>query len=118
MAISYGVSMALKKKPPSIKSNPNTFNQPVIEEGSKYPVIFGTCWIENPVIGWWGDTKAETVKMRIDDSGGQYLYFYKYYHGAHHIIAQGFCDGILQIKCGDNLVWPNVNNKYELAADV
>ena len=67
MAISYGVSMALKKKPPSIKSNPNTFNQPVIEEGSKYPVIFGTCWIENPVIGWWGDTKAETVKMRIDD---------------------------------------------------
>lgn len=117
MAVSYGVSMALKKKPPSIKSNPNTFNQPVIEEGSKYPVIFGTCWVENPVVGWWGDTKAVARRLRIDDSGGQEMYFYDYYHGAHHIIAQGFCDGILQIKVGEHLVWPNADNKYELAAD-
>lgn len=117
LAVSYGLSRALQKKPPKIKSNPNTFNQPVIEEGSKYPVIFGTCWVENPVIGWWGDTKAVSRKLRIDDSGGQELYFYDYYHGAHHIIAQGFCDGILQIKVGDNLVWPNADDKYELAAD-
>ena len=117
MAISYGVSKLLQKKPPSIKANPNTFNQPVIEEGSKYPVIFGTCWIENPIIGWWGDTKAVSRKLRIDDSGGQNMYFYDYYHGANHIIAMGFCDGILQIKVGDHLVWPNYNNKYDLAAD-
>jgi hypothetical protein len=117
MAISYAVSRALQKKPPSIKLKPNEFQVPTIEEGSKFPVIFGTCWVENPVLGWWGDTKAESNKIRIDDSGGQYMYFYKYYHGAHHIIAQGFCDGILQIKVGDNLVWPNSADKYELAAD-
>lgn len=117
MAVSYGVSRLLQKKPPSIKSNPNTFNQPVIEEGSKYPVIFGTCWVENPIIGWWGDTKAVARYLRIPDSDGQKLYFWDYYHGAHHIIAQGFCDGILQIKVGENLVWPNADDKFELAAD-
>lgn len=117
MAVSYAVSRALQKKPPSIKYKPDTFKTPQIEEGSKFAVIFGTCWIENPVIAWWGDTKAETCKIRIDDSGGQYMYFYKYYHGAHHILAQGFCDGILQIKVGENLVWPNHENKYELADD-
>jgi hypothetical protein len=117
MAISYAISRALQKKPPSIRVEPNQFNVPVIEEGSKLTVVFGTCWIENPLVAWWGDTLAQSAKLRIDDSGGQYMYFYNYYHGALHVICQGTCDGILQIKVGDNLVWPNPADKTEFAAD-
>jgi len=82
MAISYGLSRALRKKPESIHHEPNTFDVPEIEEGGDMTVVFGTCWVGNPVLGWWGDTEAQSNKMRIDDSGGQYVYFYKYYHGA------------------------------------
>ena len=80
MAISYGLSRALRKKPESIHHEPNTFDVPEIEEGGDMTVVFGTCWVGNPVLGWWGDTEAQSNKMRIDDSGGQYVYFYKYYH--------------------------------------
>jgi len=117
LAVSYGLSRALQKKPKSIYHDPNTFDVPEIEEGGDMTVVFGTCWIENPVLGWWGDTESQTNKMRIDDSGGQYVYFYKYYHGALHVICQGRCDGVKQIKVGENIVWPNPADKFELADD-
>ena len=109
IGISYGIAALTKKDPKDIRYKPNTFDVPEIEEGSKFAIIFGTCWVENPVIGWWGDTEKRGFSIRIHETGGQYLYAYRYYHGALHIICQGVCDGILQIKVGDDLVWPSTD---------
>ena len=115
--ISYGISYLTRKDPKDIRYEPDTFNFPEIKEGTKFPIIAGTCWIEAPVVAWFGDIKTESVGIRLSDSGGQYVYLNKYYYGAHHILTQGFNDGVVQVKVGDLVVWPDSTDKTALNAD-
>jgi len=115
--ISYGISALAKKGPKDIRYDPDTFDIPEIKEGTKFAIIAGTCWQEAPVIGWFGDIKTESIGVRLSDSDGQYVYLNRYYYGALHILAQGFCDGVVQIKVGDLVIWPDSENKYLLNAD-
>ena len=117
MAVSYGVAYLTKKDPKDIKYDPDTFDFPEIKEGTKFPIIAGTCWMEAPIVGWFGDIYTEKLGVRLSDTDGQYVYLNKYYYGALHILAQGFCDGVIQIKVGDILIWPDSTNKKSLNAD-
>jgi len=117
IAISYGIAYLTKKDPKDIKSDPDTFNAPEIKEGTKFSIIAGTCWQEAPVVGWFGDIYVEKLGVRLSDTDGQYVYINKYSYGALHILAQGFCDGVLQIKAGDMLIWPDSGNNKSLNAD-
>jgi len=115
--ISYGVAALTKKKPEDIVYDPDTFDTPEIKEGKKFPIIFGTCWVDDLLMGWFGDILDETIRVRLSDTDGQYVYLHKYYYGALHILAQGTCDGIKQIKVGDQVVWPDSTDKTVLNAD-
>ncbi len=115
--ISYGIAYLNKKDPKDIRYEPDTFNFPEIKEGTKFPIIAGTCWQEAPVIGWYGHIKTESQGIRLHDTGGQYVYINKYYYGALHILTQGFNDGVIQVKVGDLVVWPNSKDKKSLNAD-
>jgi len=117
MAVSYGVSYLMKKDPKDVKYDPDTFDTPEIKEGTKFPVIAGTCWMEAPIIGWFGDIYTESLGVRLSDTDGQYVYLNKYHYGALHIITQGFSDGVIQTKVGDLLVWPDSGDKKSLNAD-
>ena len=116
-AINYGIQYLTKKDPKDTRNEPDTFNVPEIKEGIKFPVIAGTCWMEAPIIGWFGDIKTESIGVRMSDSDGRYMYINKYYYGAMHILAQGFCDGVIQVKVGDLFVWPSSTNNKSLNAD-
>ena len=117
MAISYGVQYLLKKKPEDITNEPDTFNFPEIKEGTKFPIIAGTCWMEAPIIGWYGDIYTEAIRVRLSDTGGQEVYVNRYYYGALYILTQGFNDGIIQMRVGDLLTWPSSVNVLLLNAD-
>jgi len=117
MAISYGVQYLMKKDPKDARYDPDTFDVPEIKEGTKFSIIAGTCWQEAPIIGWFGDIYTQSVGVRLSDTGGQYVYLNKYHYGALHILTQGFSDGIIQIKVGDTVVWPDSTDKTTLNAD-
>ncbi|MCJ7776867.1 MAG: hypothetical protein MUP16_00915 [Sedimentisphaerales bacterium] len=117
IGISYGIAQLTKKDPKDIRYEPDTFDFPEIREGTKFPIIAGTCWIEAPVVAWSGDIKTESLGVRLSDSGGQYVYINKYSYGAHHILTQGFNDGVVQVKVGDLVIWPNSADKTALNAD-
>ena len=115
--ISYGIAQLTKKDPKDIRYEPDTFSFPEIKEGTKFSIIAGTCWQEAPIVGWFGDINTESLGVRLSDSGGQYVYINKYSYGSLHILAQGFCDGVVQTKVGDLVVWPDSANKKTLNAD-
>jgi len=115
--IAYGIAMLTKKKPEDIRYDPDTFSFPEIEEGTKFPIIAGTCWMEAPIVAWFGDIKTDSIGIRLSDSDGQYIYINRYSYGAHHILTQGVCDGIKQIKVGDLVIWPDSTDKTVLNAD-
>ena len=117
VGVSYGIAQLTKKDPKDIRYEPDTFNFPEIREGTKFPIIAGTCWQEAPIVAWSGDIHNKSIGIRLSDTDGQYVYINRYYYGAHHILAQGFCDGILQIKVGDLVVWPDSTDKTALNAD-
>ena len=117
VGISYGIAQLTKKDPKDIRYEPDTFDFPEIREGTKFPIIAGTCWIEAPVVAWSGDIKTESLGVRLSDSGGQYVYINKYSYGAHHILTQGFNDGVVQVKVGDLVIWPDSTDKTVLNAD-
>ena len=117
VGISYGIGQLTKKDPKDVRYDPDTFDVPEIKEGTKFPIIAGTCWMEAPIIGWFGDIKTESVGVRLSDTGGQYVYINRYSYGSLHILTQGFNDGVVQIKVGDLVIWPDSTNKKSLNAD-
>jgi len=116
-AISYGIMVLSRKDPKDVTYEPDTFAFPEIKEGTKFSIIAGTCWQEAPVIGWFGDIKIDSLGVRLSNSDGQYVYINKYSYGALHILAQGFCDGVIQLKVGDQVIWPDSTNNKTLNAD-
>jgi len=117
VSISYGIQYLRKKDPKDVNYDPDTFNVPEIKEGKKFPIIAGTCWIEAPIVGWFGDIEIKKLGVRLSDTDGQYVYLNKYYYGALHILAQGFCDGVVQTKVGDLLIWPDSTNNKTINDD-
>ncbi len=59
------VSVALQPKQKA--QPPGTFDVPTVEEGAPIGVLYGSGWIESPVIAWWGDTRTTPIKS----SGGK-----------------------------------------------
>jgi len=116
-AISYAVGYFTKKTPDDIHYEPDTFDFPDIKEGKKFPIVFGTCWITDALLAWYGDIEVRKTAVRLSDTDGQYAYLNKYFYGAHHILCQGVCDGIIQVKVGDDVIWPAAGDKTSLNAD-
>jgi hypothetical protein len=112
---------AKKNKQPKIK--PNTLDMPTTEEGVKYTIIFGTCWVENPVVVWWGDVATQAIIKKYKESSlfgsktTKVTVGYHYSMGAHLILTQGQNDGVKQIRVGDAVVWPTAGDKTALQAD-
>jgi len=116
-AISYAVIVLTKQKPEDITYDPDHFKNPEVREGTKFPIIAGTCWIENPVVGWFGDISTESVRVRLSHTGGQNVYVNRYSYGALLILAQGVCDGVLQIRVDKDVIWPSEGQYKVLSAD-
>ena len=116
-AISYAIMVLTKKDPEDVHYDPDHFKRPEVKEGTKFPIVAGTCWIEAPVVGWFGDIDYDAIRVRLSDTGGQEVYINIYSYGALHIVAQGVCDGFMQVKLGKDVVWPNAANTRELSAD-
>jgi len=117
VGISYAVMALSKQEPEDIYTDPDKFKNPEVREGTKFPIIAGTCWIENPIVGWFGDVNWTSVRVRLSGSGGTNVYINHYKYGALHILTQGVSDGILQIRVDKDIVWPKEGNRKALNAD-
>lgn len=42
------------------------FDFPTAEEGRDLTVIFGTVWIEDENVVWWGDFESIPIKKKLD----------------------------------------------------
>jgi hypothetical protein len=111
-----------KQKVPDVA--PDAFDMPETKEGTKYTIGFGTFWIENAVVDWWGDTGTDPVYEHYHEpsffgSGKKkyYIVAHRYKVGVHFRICQGVCDGIKQIKMGEAVAWPDSSDKTVLQAD-
>ena len=104
---SYAIAELTKKKPEDTVTEPDTFKFPEIKEGTKYSIIAGTCWIENPIVAWYGDVYDEALVVRLSDTDGQYVIIHRYWYAALFILCQGVTDGIIQTKLGDDIIWPS-----------
>ena len=122
-AISFAISQLTQKdpKPPSVK--PDDFSMPTQREGTKYTIGFGTNWIENPLIDWWGDISTSaivrhyTVNKWFNNKRVYYTIGYHYAVGMNLILCQGVYDGVKQIKVGDTVAWPDSSDHTVLNAD-
>ncbi len=57
------ISYALAPKPPKPKPpSLEDFSAPTAEEGRSIPVVFGTVWIRDPNVIWYGDLRTEPVR--------------------------------------------------------
>lgn len=43
------------------------FNMPVASVGKDIPVVFGTCWVADPNVVWYGDLSNEPI---LQEGGG------------------------------------------------
>lgn len=84
---------------------------PEAEPGSPIPVVFGTRWLNNANVVWWGDLRARSVRIKQ----GSLLPFgvgdkkinvnTKQYYGMHMAICQYPIDAIQKIKAGDIVIY-------------
>lgn len=59
------LSYALGPKPQGPKaSGIEDFNFPTNNEGKEISVCFGTCWIRDPHVQWFGDLKNRPIKAK------------------------------------------------------
>jgi len=117
VAVSYAIMAATRKKPEDITYDPDHFKNPEVREGTKFAIIAGTCWIENPVVAYFGDIDVDSTRVRLSDSGGQEVYINIYEYSSLQILSQGVGDGILQMKLDMNVVWPEAGHYKVLSAD-
>ena len=121
IAITIGELTKKKIKVPSVE--PNDLNMPLTEEGVRYTIGFGTFWIENPVISWWGNVATAPIVRHYYESkwfNQKRVYYtigHHYEMGLQEILTQGQNDGIKQMKVDDTLIWPDPDNPSTLQAD-
>jgi len=53
-----------KPKGPDLAEPWETLSFPEAESGAPIPVVFGTRWVENPNVVWYGDLRTSTVRVR------------------------------------------------------
>ncbi|QDH70838.1 hypothetical protein [Marilutibacter alkalisoli] len=58
LVVSLAVSYAMRPKtqhakPPALED----YSVPTVEEGRPVAKIYGTCWIDDPNVLWWGDVR-------------------------------------------------------------
>lgn len=58
------VSFLLSPKPKSPSVTASPVEMPVVETGTPIPVIFGTVWLKDPHIVWYGDVRTEAIKTK------------------------------------------------------
>lgn len=123
VVIATVVGELLKKKADVPTVEPNDYDMPIVEEGIKYTIVFGTCWIENPVQAWWGDVATSPIVRHYTENrwfNNKRVYYttgYWYEMGSHEILTQGQNDGVKQIRVGGTVVWPDVDDDTGLASD-
>lgn len=59
------ISYLLQPKPKA--PAPGKIEVPTTEEGAPIGVLYGSAWIESPIIAWWGDIRTTAIKS----SGGK-----------------------------------------------
>lgn len=65
MVVSYYIQQALAPKPQAPQAATlGDFNAPTAEEGREIPVIFGTVWVKDPNMIWYGDLKTTAIKTK------------------------------------------------------
>lgn len=131
--VGMAVSALLQKKQEMPVIEPDALDVPTQREGTKYTIIFGLGWVENPVIDWYGNVTTEAVLgksyhqdwnfrpewgMHVPTNDKSYYatgYMYKV--GMNLILCQGVCDGVLQLKFNDIVAWPEPAYIHQLADD-
>jgi len=114
--LSYAISALTTKVPKQDEAPPNALTEPDVREGMPYPIIFGTCYIENPCIAWYGDIEIAplvdhtTINTGFNNKRVYSTIGYEYRMGLHFILCQGSVDGIKQIKNNDTVIWPTAKD--------
>ena len=123
IGLSYIISQLMMEKPKTTSVEPDELTGPTVRQGTKFTINFGTNWIENPVVAWWGHTDVRSIvrsyKVKKWFSSKRYYNTigHRYYVGMELIITQGQNDGIIQLKVGDQVVWPDETDETIWAAD-
>ncbi len=58
--VAFAIAYAAMPKPQNAELG--TVEAPTAEEGRAIPVLFGTRWIKQSNVVWWGDVRTEEVK--------------------------------------------------------
>ncbi len=101
--------LAPRPKPPT-PSDLDDFNIPMVREGSEVGKVYGTAWIKNPQVVWYGDLKTEAIvqtgKRRYGLFGpkSKTVTGYKYSLGMHTVMAQNL-DAVLALRFADKVGW-------------
>lgn len=121
--IAYSISQLTQKDLDVNDVKPDDLNVTTTVEGTKYTVPFGTVWISNPVLAWWGDVEAVEIKDHysvnkwFNNKRVYYTVGYHYLFGSHLIVCQGAVDGIIQMRNDDFIVWPDPDDKEQVGPD-
>jgi Putative phage tail protein len=105
---SFVLNLVLAPKPQNAKaSSLEDIDQPIAEEGTEIPVVFGTVHVKNPNCVWYGDFKTQAIKgkRRYMFFGPRQILGYRYYLGMHLLLCHGVVDVIRKIWVDDKVVW-------------
>ena len=71
LAIMVTAYILLAPKPitPQPPSPDRELDLPTTEEGRSSGVVFGTIWVKDPVVAWWGDLKSVAIKQESEGGG-------------------------------------------------
>lgn len=103
--ISAALAAAFAPKPPEPKAAALAdFSVPTADPNRSIPVIFGTVWVNDPNIVWYGHLTTEKIKEDGGWFSGDITVGHKYYLGVHAALSYPV-DALKQIKIGDRLAW-------------
>lgn len=62
--ISFVALVLLRPKPPDPPAADNEANAPKVEEGDVLGRLYGTIWINDPQVHWFGDKRADPIRKK------------------------------------------------------
>jgi hypothetical protein len=115
-SISLALGHIFKKKPNVPNAKPQAFEVPTPKQDFTYGVIFGTPKrVISSALVWWGHTAKEPIMDSVE--GEDYISGYLYRAGMCLRLSHGPVDGVLQVWKDDKPLWPNKDDRTQLAAD-